>query len=559
MKKNITPIVLSAASILLLASCSKQGAFSPENFAVSPTPLEYLAGEVPATISVNVPAKLINKKAIVELTPVLKWDEGQVAGQNATFQGEKVEANYNIISYKNGGHGTLRFCVPFKDGMEKSTLYMQVKSTKGSKSTMLPEVKIGYGIQCTAALITKTARTSTFAVAPDQFQRIISKKQEAAIKFLIGQANLRGSELNSQNVQDFISTLKNIKSDEESLVLNNIEISAYASPDGAYAVNERLAEKRGTTSEQYVNDQLKQNQLKTNVDTKYTAEDWEGFQELVSQSNLQDKEVILRVLSMYSDPEQREKEIRNIALVYKDLAEAVLPELRRARMVINYDVKGKSDDEILSLASSDASKLSIEELMYAANTIVKTDAQREQIFNKIISLFPNDYRAYNNLGEIAMRKGDNDTAQKYLRQALSFNSNAPEPNVNLGMIAIQNGDFMNAENFISKGVGANNFDEALGHLYIGQGKYSMASAKFSKSINNSAALAYILSQDYALALKTLNDIQQPDAMTYYLRAILANRMENKSEVKDNLAKAISLDGSLAKKAANDSEFSDYNK
>jgi Flp pilus assembly protein TadD len=490
---------------------------------------------------------------------VLKWDGGSSAGASYTLQGEKVEANNMIISYKNGGHATMRFSVPFEDGMEKSDLMMQFNAKVGKKSVKMPTVKIGYGTQCTASLITKTAKTANYGVAPDNFQRVINQKQEAAVKFLIGQANLRGSELNSQTVQDFITTLKNIKSDEQSLVLNNIEVSAYASPDGAYAINERLAEKRGEVSEGYVNQQLKQNQLSTNVDTKYTAEDWEGFQALVSQSNLQDKEIILRVLSMYQDPEQREREIRNVAVVYKELADAVLPELRRARMVINYDVIGRSDDAIMELVNGDASKLSIEELIYAANILSTNDAQKESILKQVVSLFPNDYRAYNNLGELAMRRGDNETAQSYLRQALSINSNAAEPNVNLGMLAIQNGNFQDAEMFIAKGVNANNFDEATGHLYVAQGRYPQASAKFAKSANNSAALANILSQDYADALKTLGNIKNPDAMTYYLRAVLAARMEDKSEVKENLDKAIALDPSLAKRAANDAEFSDYNK
>lgn len=557
MKKSI--YVVSAMTVVLLSGCSKQKAFVSDNFAVSPTPLEYLAGEVPATISINVPAKLMNKKAVIECTPVLKWDGGSSAGASYTLQGEKVEANNMIISYKNGGHATMRFSVPFEDGMEKSDLMMQFNAKVGKKSVKMPTVKIGYGTQCTASLITKTAKTANYGVAPDNFQRVINQKQEAAVKFLIGQANLRGSELNSQTVQDFITTLKNIKSDEQSLVLNNIEVSAYASPDGAYAINERLAEKRGEVSEGYVNQQLKQNQLSTNVDTKYTAEDWEGFQALVSQSNLQDKEIILRVLSMYQDPEQREREIRNVAVVYKELADAVLPELRRARMVINYDVIGRSDDAIMELVNGDASKLSIEELIYAANILSTNDAQKESILKKVVSLFPNDYRAYNNLGELAMRRGDNETAQSYLRQALSINSNAAEPNVNLGMLAIQNGNFQDAETFIAKGVNANNFDEATGHLYVAQGRYPQASAKFAKSANNSAALANILSQDYADALKTLGNIKNPDAMTYYLRAVLAARMEDKSEVKENLDKAIALDPSLAKRAANDAEFSDYNK
>ena len=557
MKKSI--YVLSAVAVVLLTGCGKQKAFVSENFSVSPTPLEYLAGEVPATISINVPAKTMNKKAVVECTPVLKWDGGTAAGEPYTLQGEKVEANHTIISYKNGGHATMRFSIPFEDGMEKSDLMMQFYAKVGKKLVKMPTIKIGYGTQCTASLITKTAKTANFGVAPDNFQRVISQKQEAAVKFLIGQANLRGSELNSQTVQDFITTLKNIKNDEQSLVLNNIEVSAYASPDGAYTINERLAARRGEVSEGYVNQQLKQNQLTTYVDTKYTAEDWEGFQALVGASNLQDKEIILRVLSMYEDPEQREREIRNVAVVYKELADAVLPELRRARMVINYDVIGRSDEDIMKLVNADASKLSIEEMIYAANILSTDDAQKESILKKVVSLFPNDYRAYNNLGELAMRRGDNGRAQVYLRQALGINANAPEPNVNLGMLAIQNGKFQDAEMFISKGVNANNFDEATGHLYVAQGRYPQAAVKFAKSANNSAALANILSQDYADALKTLGNIQNPDAMTYYLRAILAARMEDKSEVKDNLAKAIALDASLAKRAANDAEFSDYNK
>ncbi len=557
MKKNI--YVLSAVAIVLLAGCGKQKSFVSDNFAVSPTPLEYVAGNVPATISINVPAKTMNKKALVTCTPVLKWDGGSAAGADYTLQGEKVEANNTIISYRNGGHATMRFNVPFQEGMEKSELFMQFNARKGNKAMKMPTVKIGYGIQCTAALITKTARTANFGVAPDNFQRVISQKQEAAVKFLIGQANLRGSELNSKTVQDFIATLKNIKSDEQSLVLNNIEVSAYASPDGAYAINERLAERRGEVSEGYVNQQLKQNQLATNVDTRYTAEDWEGFQALVSQSNLQDKEIILRVLSMYQDPEQREREIRNVAVVYKELADAVLPELRRARMVINYDVIGRSDDAIMQLAETDASQLSVEELIYAANILSGSAAQTESILKKVVSLFPNDYRAYNNLGELAMRQGDTDKAKTYLLQALAIDAKAAEPNVNLGMIALQDGKFQDAEAYIGKGVGANNFDEALGHLYVAQGRYPQASAKFANSANNSAALANILSQDYADALKKLGNIQNPDAMTYYLQAILAARMEETSKVKGYLDKAIALDPSLARRAANDAEFSDYNK
>lgn len=557
MKKNM--YVLSAVAVMLLTGCGKQKAFVSDNFAVSPTPLEYIAGQVPATISINVPAKLMNKKAVVECTPLLKWDGGAIAGDPLTLQGEKVEANHTIISYKNGGHATMRFSVPFHEGMEKSDLMMQFNAKVGKKAAKMPTVKISHGTQCTAALITKTAKTANFGIAPDHFQRVINQKQEAAVKFLIGQANLRGSELNSRTVQDFIATLKNIKTDQQSLVLTGIEVSAYASPDGAYTINQRLAEQRGTVSQNYVNQQLKQQQLTTHIDTRYTAEDWEGFQMLVAQSQLQDKELILRVLSMYQDPEQREREIRNIATVYKELADAVLPELRRARMVINYDVIGRSDHTILQLATTDPTQLSIEELLYAANTLAHTDTLKEHILKNAVAHHPNDYRAYNNLGEIALRQGNLDTAQRHLRQALSIDPNAPEPNTNLGMTALLNSQFQEAETYISKGINANNFDEALGHLLVAQGRYNQATAKFTHTANNSAALSNILSQDYADALKTLANITTPDALTHYLRAILAARMEDPTEVKANLTRAITLDPTLAKRAANDTEFTQYNK
>ena len=397
-----------------------------------------------------------------------------LASTFSTFQGEKVEANNQVISYKNGGHATMRTSFPYEEGMEKSELWMTFDAKKGKKTVKLPDVKIGYGVNSTSALVAKAIKTGNNGVASDNFSRVINQKQAATIKFLISQANLRGSELNSQNVKDFIETLKNIKSDEESLVLNNIEISAYASPDGRYGFNEKLAERRGQTSEGFVNQQLKKTKLTTDVDTKYTAEDWEGFQELVSQSNLKDKDLILRVLSMYSDPEQREQEIKNIATVYKELADAVMPELRRARMIINYDVIGRSDEEILKTFSEAPGKLSVEELVYAGNVLATSDAQKEEIFKKTAEIYPKDFRAYNNLADIAMRRGDNDTAQSYLRKALSLDANAAEANTNLGIIALQNGAIKDAEVYLAKGANSKNTDEALGNLYIAQGKINWA-------------------------------------------------------------------------------------
>ncbi len=553
MKKNIC-LVLSAAVSVVLAGCSGFGKITSENFNVTPTPLEYVAGEVPATISANIPAKFMPKKGVVTCTPVLKWEGGQATAASKTFQGEKVEANNAVISYKNGGTATMKVSFPYQEEMAKSTLYMQFAAKKGNKEVKIPEVKIGYGVIATAALVSEAARTSGRSVAPDKFQRVISQKQEAAVKFLINQANLRGSELNSSNVKDFIAKMKEIKQDQKGLAIKNVEVSAYASPDGKYDFNEKLAEKRGEVSEQYVNKQLKAQKLSTNVDTKYTAEDWEGFKELVSQSNLQDKEVILRVLSMYQDPEQRETEIRNIATVYKDLADAVLPELRRSRLTINYDVIGRSDEEIVQQCKDDATKLSVEELLYAGNTIAQTDAEKAAYYQKAKELYPSDYRAYNNLGVLQMKEGNVDKADEYYQQALAQDPNAPEPNANMSTIALINGDFKSAELYAAKGVNAPSADDNLGNLYVAQGKYDQAAAKLGKSANNSAALAQILAKDYSSATQTLNNINNPDALTFYLKAIVAARQNEEAAILTNLKQSIQKDSSYRQKALNDCEF-----
>ncbi|MCQ2212607.1 MAG: hypothetical protein MJZ36_03110 [Bacteroidaceae bacterium] len=554
MNKNIIYLFSAAA---LLASCSGKLKLTADNFSVTPTPLEYVAGEVPATISANIPAKAMPKKAIVTCTPYLKWNGGQSVGSSATFQGEKVEANNTIISYKNGGNATMRSSFPFQNGMQNSELWMQFTAKKGNKTISVPDVKIGYGVQCTAALVSETSRDANHSVAQDNFQRIISQKQAASIKFLIGQANLRGSELNSKNVQEFIQTLKNIKSDEQSLVLQNVEISAYASPDGAYSINEKLAAKRGAVSENYVSGQMKKQKLNGNIDTKYTAEDWDGFQELVKQSNLEDKDIILRVLSMYQDPEQREREIRNIATVYGELATAVLPELRRARMVINYDVVGRSDEEILSQFNADASKLSVEEILYAANCLSDNERLTSNMYVRATELYPNDYRAYNNLGVKAMEHGDYDSATSFFKKALSKNTNAGEANVNLGYMELFKGNIADAEYYIAKAATADNLKEAQGNLYIAQGKYGQAASYLSEVSNNSGALAQIMNNDYATATKLLNGIKNANAMTYYLKAIIGARTNSGSDVSENLQKAVSMDSTFATRALNDVEFAKY--
>ena len=274
------------------------------------------------------------------------------------------------------------------------------------------------------------------------------QKQEANIKFLIQQANLRKSELQNNSVTEFVKLLQKINADQEGLNLSNVEVSAYASPDGGEKLNDKLANQRKQNSEKYVADQLKKAKIETEIDAKYTAQDWEGFQELVKASNIQDKDVILRVLSMYKDPEEREKQIKNMSAGFKELADGILPELRRARLTINYEVIGRDDDQIEDQLKEDATKLSEEEMLYSATLTNKVNEQ-EARYKKTTEVYPNDCRAYNNLATIEYARGNYAAAKNYAQKALSVNPKSAEANANLGLIALQAGDAATAENYIA--------------------------------------------------------------------------------------------------------------
>ena len=551
-KKLYLPLV--ALMVLALSSCGKMGELSSDYFTTTPEVLEAVAGKVPVTINGKFPEKYMKKNAVVEVTPVIRWNGGEAKGQPATFQGEKVEGNGQTISYKVGGNYTMRASFDYVPEMANSELYLDFKITRGSKTYTIPSVKIADGVIATSEL--PTANSANASYANDAFQRIIKEAQEANIMFLIQQANLRNSELNSEEMKEFHKKVAAVNADTKNFKLNNIEVSAYASPDGGVKLNTGLAEDREENTEKYLNKQLKKAKIETNVDAKYTAQDWEGFQELVAKSNLQDKDLILRVLSMYQDPEQRENEIKNISSVYKTLADEILPKLRRARLTANYDIIGRSDEEINEAFDTDAKVLSVEELLYAA-TLTNDNARKESIFKKTTDLYPNDFRAYNNLGELAFAAGDAAKAESYFKQAASKNANAPEVNANLGLCELVKNNVASAEAYLGKATGASAANEALGNLFIKQGQYQRAVNAFGDAKTNSAAQAQILAKDYNKAKATLQAIQNKDAMTDYLMAIVGARTNNSSLVSSSIKSAIAKDPAMAIKAASDREFAKF--
>lgn len=553
-------LLIAAASALLLTSCSsKLGELTADNFKVVPNPLEAEVGQVPATINGTFPEKYMKKKAVVTVTPELRYADGKVArGTSATFQGEKVKGNDQTISYKVGGNYTMKSNFAYVPDMLKSELYLTFDAKVGKKSVEVPAVKVANGVIATSMLYTETAENAQACIAPDAFQRITAQKQEANVKFLIQQANLRRSELKNNSVKEFVELLKRINDDKKNLNLNNIEISAYASPDGGFELNEKLASNRKKNTEKYLQKELKKIKMESPVDAKYTAQDWEGFQELVKASNIQDKDVILRVLSMYKDPEEREQQIKNMSAGFKELAEGVLPELRRARLTINYEVVGRSNEEIKEQYNADAKVLTVEELLYAA-TLTDNATEKEGIYKTTTQVYPNDARAYNNLATLEFAKGNYSAAKNYAQKALSVNAKCQEANANLGLIALQAGDVKAAEALIAKAPEANGISEILGNLNLAKGNYAQAISNFANTNSNSAALAQIMSKNYSAAAQVLNNVKNANAMTEYLKAVLNARQGNNSAAATALKNAIAKDPSLAKYAANDLELSNVSK
>ena len=557
MRKNLI-LTLSACSLVLMTSCSKLGKLSADNFSVTPNPLETVGGKVPATVEGQFPEKFMNKKATVTVVPELRYGNGQVAkGQAVTFQGEKVMANHKVISYRLGGRYTMKTVFDYVPAMQKSDMYLAFDARIGNSKVNVPAIKVATGVIATAELYRKAMQQGGACLALDSFQRVIDHKQEANVKFLINQANLRSNELKNNSVREFVSMLKRINADREKLAIKNVEVQAYASPEGGFTFNDKLANKRQNGSEGYVKQQLKGTNLQTDIDAHYTAQDWEGFMKLVQASKIQDKDVILRVLSMYKDPQEREQQIRNMSEGFRELADGILPELRRSRLIINYQTIGRSDQQIKQQYAADPTKLSLEELLYAASLTNDVKAKKA-IYKKTTELYDRDYRAYNNLAALALNEGDEHTANSYLSQALQANRKAPEAYANKAYINLTHGEIAEAEHNLADATEANGFNEIIGNLHIARGNYANATDELFND-NNSAALAQLLNKNYVAAEQTLKAIKQPNGLTYYLFAVLNARQGKNDTAAKYLKEALQKDPSLAEYAKNDLELAKVNK
>ena len=552
MKKSL--FFASVVAVAILTSCGT--AVQPEQISVNPSPLVVVGNQVEAQITGTFPVKKFAKNAVLTVTPVLKYEGGEALGQSVVYVGEKAKENGQMVSYKEGGKYTQVATFDYVPQMAKSELYLRFVARSGNKNVEIPDVKIADGVVSTAKLVVATADEVKPQITADKFQRIIQEVQEADIRFLIQQSTLRNSELKSQEMKNLQGAIKDADT-AVNKAINKIEVAGYASPDGNMELNTQLADARQEKAQKYLAKQLKKAKVNAEIESNVTAEDWAGFQKAMEASNIQDKELVLRVLGMYTDPEEREAQIKNLSAVYKTIADEILPALRRSRLILTTDLIGKSDDEIAALAKNDPRALNVDELLYAA-TLTQEAAEKINIYTKTAELFPADYRAYNNIGMVYFIQGEVANARRSFAKALQLAPNNPDVNYNAGISAMAENDLAQAEQYLGKAAGTQgDLKAAMGTLYTMKGDYSAAKTAYGKEATNNAAVQQILNEDYAAARQTLARVAKPNATTAYLAAVVGARTNDRDAVYGNLKVAVQRNAQMKEKAQNDIEFAKY--
>ncbi|HEX2394920.1 MAG TPA: tetratricopeptide repeat protein [Bacteroidales bacterium] len=561
MKKiRLNYLTFFALAAFLISGCAGLSKMKEDSgtvsYEVKPNPLVMKAGQVSVTGEVSFPEKYFNKNAVVVATPVLKYDGGQTEFPTVTMQGEKVEANNKVIPYA-GGSAQFSGTVPYKPEMMKSELVVNYSARIKEKDPVeYGSEKVADGVVATEALVRVDPQTLALN---DNFKRIIPETYTADIHYVINQADVRRNELKSDDIKTFEQKLADTQADS-SRQIKGAKISAYASPDGPVDLNEKLSEKRETSAEKYFKKALKDKKI-TQAEAEgflsklTTPEDWEGFKTVLEKSDIQDKELILRVLSMYADPVVREKEIKNISAAYEELADEVLPQLRRSVMTIDVDVVGKSDDQLRDLAMSDPKSLAKEEILYSATLFNELD-QKARIYKAATEQFPDCVRAKNNLGHVYLQQGKVEEAKKEFEAAKAINANMAVVNANLGAVALKQGDLQTAEQLLTASMSAGDAPSYnLGIIKIKQGDYAAAVNYFGNKPSFNAALAQMLNGNNDRAIATLNQLGDvKDAWVYYLKAVANARGGVTDAVATNLRQAIQLDPKVKEYAAKDAEL-----
>ncbi|SHF66629.1 hypothetical protein SAMN05444274_107110 [Mariniphaga anaerophila] len=569
---RLKSLFLFALTAVLLSGCAglkkmKKNADQIQ-FKVTPEVLEAHAGEVDLTVDGRFPVKYFNKKATLTATPVLKYEGGQTKFSPVTLQGEKVQGNNRVISYNAGGTFSYKDAADFDDPMRKSELFVNITASKGAKSLDFDPIKIADGVIATSTMVANFPKpilgvrreannTGKYDPNIDPFQRIVPDEMLADIHYLINRANIRKEELSAEDVLEYLKYTQKAN-EEDRIDLKEIEVSAYASPDGTIDFNTELAGKRKDSSSDYLAKKLKELGVDFNMKTKYTPEDWDGFKEKLEGSNIQDKELILRVLSMYRDPEVREREIRNLSETFTELADKILPELRRAKMMTSVELIGKTDEELMALAKSDPASLNPAELLYAATLFEDLDEQLS-VYKSFIKVYPNDWRGPNNAGYVLVKQMKYNDAKPLFEKAEQLKNDEPVIKNNLGAIALFENKVDEAEKLFGAAAGAGKeVNYNLGIVSIKKANYDQAVRYFSDFQDVNTGLAKILAGDNNGALRDLEACERPNCfMKEYLKAVVGARTARENLLFESLSAAVEYKPEMKAKAKTDLEFVKY--
>ncbi len=554
--KNLAIFILAAA---VLSSCGGLNKMVKDSgtvgYQVTPEVLEMHGGEVDVKVDVNYPAKYFNKKAIVTLTPVVRYEGGEKTLEPLVLQGEDATDNNKVIGFDGGGNASVSSSFTYEEPMMMSELYVTVSAAIKDKTADLGDVKLADGIITTPLLVYNNPKAILFG---NQFKQIVPKSYQADIKYVINRADVRRSEMSKEEIAKLNETIK--KADEnERLDLKGIEISAYASPDGELDLNTKLAEKRKLTADKYLAGQLKKGKVEVEeslLSTLSTPEDWDGFKKAMEESSIQDKEMILRVLSMHSDPVVREQEIKNLSAAYEVIAEEILPILRRSKFTVNMEKIGWSDDELKDLWKNNPDTLVLEELLYTA-TLVSDKETQLAVYTKATEVAPGCVRAHSNKGKVEFAMGDLDAAAASFAAAKQIKDHDIVNN-NIGAIALKNGDVAAAKEAFTASMGAgSDVNYNLGIVGIKEGDYEAAANYFGSETSYNAALATYLKGDLDGAWRMLANMEMKGGLGYYLRAIIAANQDKPDVCYENLKLAVENCGSpqfIKDRAVKDLEF-----
>ncbi len=553
-------LLLPALALLLaLPGCGGLGkmekAIEELNLSMDPEPLIMRGGEVELSLSGTFPEKYFAKKAIIEATPVLVWEGGEAAFKTQGFQGEDAAGNYTVVAFKSAKSFDYSASVPYQDGMEDGArLELRISGTMGSKSMDFAPVVLGDGVITTPNWVQADDR---FVMGEDAFQRVISYTTEAEINYEYNASRVRNAELRDDDMvalKEFIG----FAADHDSVMLKRTAVSAYASPEGEITLNEDLALERAESANAAVANLLKR--AKVDVEDGFygnnpKGEDWEGFQSLMRASDIEDKDLILRVLSMYNDKNRREEEIKNIAKTYKEIEKEILPALRRSMITLHYDIEGYTDEELMDLAMSNPDTLTVEEALYAA-TLFESNDDKLKVYAATSRVHTGDWRGPNNEGVCLMEMGKlNQAADRFM--AADERGDSPIINNNLGAVARMKGNLTDAKRLLSSASGAGDAVKYnKGILAIQEGSYSQAVSNFSGENTVNAALAKLLNGDANGAKTILGNAGDDSAVAHYVLAIANARLGNSAEAKQHRDMAVQKDASLSSKASADLEFRD---